>query len=176
MGKDFRKLSLIVAVFFCLTGCEEKKIEKFFTTESFPDQIIKNFTIDKYESESHMWNFFAVRGDVYEKKKIINAKNIKVNFYENSGEIGTIVYADKAVVNADTGDIKAEGNITIFSLLKDTTVFIETLNYSEKSKKLSSNSFIRQEKRGVVVTGDGFEANSDLSEITILKNVKVVRK
>ena len=182
MEKGFGKLSLIAAVLFSfavsggLTGCNGKKVEKFFAGESFPDQIVKNFTMDKYELETRKWTFFAVRGDVHEKKKIINAKNIKINFFENDGKIGSVVSADKAIIKTDTGDMKAEGNVVIFSLLKNTTIFTETLNYNEKSKKVSSDSFIRQEKPDATITGVGFDADSDLSNITILSNVKVVKK
>ncbi|MFH0948240.1 MAG: hypothetical protein V1833_04490 [Elusimicrobiota bacterium] len=80
MGKGFAKLSLIVAVFFCFTGCNGKKVEKFFAGESFPDQIVKNFTMDKYELETRKWSFFAVRGDLYEKKKNYKYKKYKNKF------------------------------------------------------------------------------------------------
>ncbi|MBI5573284.1 MAG: LPS export ABC transporter periplasmic protein LptC [Elusimicrobia bacterium] len=173
---DILWLILIVAVLFCFTGCNGKKVEKFFAGESFPDQIVKNFMMDKYELETRKWSFFAVRGDVYEKRKIINTKNIKINFFENNGKTGSIVSADKAIIKTDTGEISAEGNVIIFSLLKNTTIFTETLNYNEKSGKVSSDSFIRQEKPDATITGVGFDADSDLSNITILKDVKVVKK
>ncbi|PKM92939.1 MAG: LPS export ABC transporter periplasmic protein LptC [Elusimicrobia bacterium HGW-Elusimicrobia-4] len=176
MEKGFGKLSLIAAALFCFTGCNGKKVEKFFAGEASPDQIVKNFTMDKYEFEVRKWTFFAARGDLYEKRKIINTKNIKINFYENNGKTTSVVSADKAIIKTDTGDIKAEGNVVIFSLLKNTTIFTETLNYNEKSGKVLSDSFIRQEKSDVTVTGVGFEADSDLSNITILSNVKVVKK
>ncbi|MFH0948241.1 MAG: LPS export ABC transporter periplasmic protein LptC [Elusimicrobiota bacterium] len=110
------------------------------------------------------------------KKKTINTKNIKINFYENNGKTGSVISADKAIIKTDTNDIKAEGNVIIYSLLKNTTIFTETLNYNEKSGKVSSDSFIRQERPDATVTGVGFDANSDLSNITILSDVKVVRK
>ncbi|PIU82917.1 MAG: LPS export ABC transporter periplasmic protein LptC [Elusimicrobia bacterium CG06_land_8_20_14_3_00_38_11] len=167
-------LSVASVVYF--TSCNGKKVEKFFAGESFPDQIVKNFTMDKYEFETRKWNFFAVRGDVHEKKKIINAKNIKIKFFENNGKPASIVSADKAIIETDTGDMKAEGNVVIFSLLKNTTIFTEALNYNEKSGRVSSDSFIRQEKPDATMTGVGFDADSDLSNITILSNVKVVKK
>ncbi|HAX62063.1 MAG TPA: LPS export ABC transporter periplasmic protein LptC [Elusimicrobia bacterium] len=184
MEKSFGKLSIIICVHLCLsvvsvlyfTGCNGKKVEKFFAGESFPDQIVKNFTMDKYELETRKWTFFAVRGDVLEKKKIINTKNIKINFFEDNGKTASVISADKAVIKTDTGDIKAEGNVVIFSLLKNTTIFTEILNYNEKSGKVSSDSFIRQEKPDATITGVGFDADSDLSNITILSNVKVVKK
>jgi len=176
MEKGFKKILLIASVLFCFTGCKGKKVEKFFAGESFPDQIVKNFTMDKYELEMRKWSFFTVRGDVYEKRQIINTRNIKINFFENNGEIGSVVSADKSVIETDTGDMKAEGNVIIFSLLKNTTIFTETLNYNEKSGRVSSDSFIRQEKFDSTITGVGFDADSDLSNITILKDVKVVKK
>jgi len=172
----FRGYILIIAVLFYFMGCSGKKVEKFFAGESFTDQIVRNFTMDKYELETRKWNFFAVRGDVHEKKKIINTKNIKINFFEDSGKTASVVSADEAIIKTDTGDMKAEGNVVIFSLLKNTTIFVETLDYNEKSKKVSSDSFIRQEKPDATVTGVGFDADSDLSNITILSNVKVVKK
>ena len=176
MEKGFGKISLIAIVLFCLTSCSGKKIEKFFVSESFPEQIVKNFTMDKYDGENHKWWFFAVRGDLYEKRKSVVTKNIKVNFYESDGQIGSVVSADRAIIKTDTGDIKADGNIVIFSLLKNTTIFTEALNYNEKSGRISTDAFIRQEKADITVTGIGLKANVDLSDITILKNVKVVKR
>lgn len=176
MGKSFEKILPVAVALFCFSGCTGNKVEKFSAGESFPDQIVKNFTMDKYDLEFHKWSFFAVRGDLYEKRKIINAKVIKANFYENDGRIGSVISADRAVIKTDAGDITAEGNVIVRSLLENTTIFTETLNYNEKSGRISSASFIRQEKSDATVTGKGFEANSDLSDVTILHNVKVVKK
>ncbi len=176
MGKSIKTLPFLIVTFFFLNACDNNKIGKISVTDSFPDQIVKNFTMDKYELDKLKWSIFAVRGDVNEKKKLINARDVKVRFYEDNGKVGSIISANKSVIQTDTGDIKAEENVVVFSLLKNTTIFAETLNYFGTTGKVLSDSFIRQEKNDATITGYGLEANADLSEITILRNVKVVKK
>ncbi|MDD5688066.1 MAG: LPS export ABC transporter periplasmic protein LptC [Elusimicrobia bacterium] len=173
MGKSIKALSCLILMFFCFASCSDEKKDKFFVRDEFPDQVIRDFTINKYELETRKWDFFAVRGDVYEKKKKVNAKKIKMSFYE-AGKISSVVSADKAILQTETGDIKAEGNVIIFSLLKNTTIFVDSLSYFEKAGKMFSDSFVRQEKPDTTITGYGLEANTDLSDITILKDVKAV--
>lgn len=175
MAKGFRKVSFIVALFFCFNACSSGKIEKFFAGDAFPDQVVKNFTMSKYNVEKHKWDFSAARGDVHEKKKKVNAMDIKMNFYE-AEKISSVISADKAVMQTETGDIRASGNVIIFSLLKNTTIFTDSINYSEKSGRVTSDAHVRQEKPDMTVTGTGFDANSDLSDITILKDVTMVKK
>ena len=171
MGKCIKAIPLVVILSFCFISCS-KKADKFFISNTFPDQIIKNLSIDKYDLEKHEWNFFAIHGDVYEKKKVVNATNIRMSFYENK-KISSFILA---VLQSDTGDVKAMGNVSIVSLLKNTTIYADSLNYFGKTNRVTSNSFIRQEKQDSTITGIGLEANSDLSDITILKDVKVVKK
>ena len=164
-----------MALLFCFNACDSGKIEKFFAGDAFPDQVVKSFTMSKYDVENHKWDFHAARGDVYEKKKKVNAMSIKMNFYE-AEKISSVISSDKAVMQTETGDIKASGNVIIFSLLKDTTIFTDSINYFEKSGRVTSDAFVRQEKPDMTITGTGFDANADLSDIAILKDVKMVKK
>ncbi|MBN1384975.1 MAG: LPS export ABC transporter periplasmic protein LptC [Elusimicrobia bacterium] len=175
MGKSIKKISFIALVFFCFNSCKSGKIEKFFAGDTFPDQVVKGFTMTKYDIKSHKWDFYAVRGDVYEKKKKINARSIKMSFYE-AEKMSSVISADNAILHTGTGDISASGNVIIFSLLRDTTIFTDSINYFEKSGRVTSDTFVRQEKPDMTVTGVGLDANTDLSDITILSDVKVVKK
>ncbi|MEW6555787.1 MAG: LPS export ABC transporter periplasmic protein LptC [Elusimicrobiota bacterium] len=168
--------SLWLAVTVVMQFSCSRKVEKIVINDSFPDQVVKNFSIDKYELENQKWNFVADRGDIYEKRNSINTKKIKMTFYENNKKISSIITADNAGMQTKTGDIQASGNVVIFSLSRATTIFTESINYSEKTGKVLSDSPIRQEKQDVTITGIGLEANADLSDITILKNVKVIKK
>ncbi|OGS39116.1 MAG: LPS export ABC transporter periplasmic protein LptC [Elusimicrobia bacterium RIFOXYD2_FULL_34_30] len=161
-------------MFFIFASCN-KKTNKFFVNDTFPEQVIKNLSIDKYDLNKHEWNFFAVHGNVFEKKKIVNATDIKMSFYEE-GKTSSFIMAENAVLNSETGDIKAKGNVIIVSLFKGTTLYTDLLNYAAKTNRITSSSYVRQESDDTTITGMGFTANSDLSDITILKDVKVVKK
>ena len=175
MEQNIKKIFFLISVSLFLISCGGKKVEKFVAASDCPDQVIKNFKTDRYELDKITWSFSADKCDVYEKKNNIDANNVIINFYEN-GKKSSVISADRAHMQTDSGNIKAEGNVVVYSLLENTTIYTETLNYFEKTGKVTSNSFVREEKSDLTITGVGLEANADLSDILILSDIKVVKK
>jgi len=175
MEKSFRQILLLTALVCLIPGCRVNKSGLIINTVTLPDQVVKNFSLDKYNLADHQWNFQALRADVYEKRGKLSAVNVKMKFYENN-KVSSVISADKAVMDTNTGDVKAEGRVVMVSMLKSTTLYADLMVFNSKAGKISSDSFIRQEKDDTVITGVGLDAAADLSEATILKNVKVVKK
>jgi len=165
----------MAAIVFFISGCQGNKSGVLLNTVSLPEQVVKNFSLDKYNMAEQQWSFHALRADVYEKRGRIDAVNIKMKFYDDN-RVASVISADKAVMDTNTGDIKAAGSVVMVSMLKSTTLYADSMNYNSKAGKISSDSFIRQEKNDVLITGRGLEAAADLSEATILSKVKVVKK
>ena len=175
MEKCFKKIPVIIAAVILLAGCRENKNGLLFNAVSLPDQVVKNFSLDKYSLAGRQWNFQSLRANVYEKRGKIDAVAVKMKFFEN-GAASSVISADKAVMDTNSGDVKAEGGVVMFSLLKNTTLYADSMLFNSKTGRISSDSPVRQEKEDLVITGTGLEAASDLSETTILRDVKVVSK
>jgi len=175
MEKRFKKIPFLIILVFLIAGCQDNKSGIILNTAYLPDQVVKNFSLDKYSLTEQQWNFHASMADVYEKRGKIDAVNIIMKFYDKNS-VSSVISADKAAMDTNTGDVKAEGRVIMVSMLKGATLYADSILYSSKTGKILSDSFIRQEKNDVVITGRGLAAAADLSEVTILKDVKVIKK
>ncbi len=174
MEKRLKKIPILIAAVL-LASCGGGGQGIKLNTASMPDQVVKNFSIDKFMMSEQKWNFRASRADVYEKRGEIDAANIKMKFYDG-GRAASLISSDRAVMNTNTGDVKASGHVVMVSLLRGTTLYADSMRYDSKSARILSDSKIRHEKNDAVITGTGLSASADLSEAEILKDVRVVKK
>ena len=175
MEKRFKKIPFLIAALLVSACGRSREPGVRINTASMPDQVVKNFSLDKYVMAERKWNFQASIANVYEKRSSIDAANIRMMFYDG-GKVASVISSDRAVMDTITGDVKAAGNVVMVSLLRGTTLYADSMNYNSKAGQILSDSRIRQERDDAVVTGTGLTASADLSEASILKDVTVVKK
>ncbi|OQA91536.1 MAG: Lipopolysaccharide-assembly, LptC-related [Elusimicrobia bacterium ADurb.Bin231] len=170
-----RNTTLFFLISLLFFSCGKGGMKKIVITETMPERIVKNFSIDKYISGDKIWQFTASRADIYDKRNTVYAIGVDMLYYESSVP-GTAITASSAVININTGDVSAFGNVVINSLSGNTTLYTEAINYDGKTKKIISDSFVRHERSDATITGQGMTASGDLSEVIIQKDVRVIKK
>jgi len=128
--------------------------------------LLKNFSIAEADAGASSWRLDAETGRLDEKKSLITFRTPRVKFYDQdkvSSEItaraGEMKMREKAVELTDdvVVDAKKDG-----MLLKTTKLF-----YSSERAKIWTEEPVTIYKGRTVITGKGFTANPDLSEIEI---------
>ncbi|OGV57989.1 MAG: hypothetical protein A2283_15610 [Lentisphaerae bacterium RIFOXYA12_FULL_48_11] len=96
--------------------------------------------------------------------------------YHDNGQLKAQLKAEKANVQ-ENGQIYAT-NITseFFTVegLLDITMTADDCIYDKQAKMAKSENNVKVDKKGIVITGKGFEWDSNEQMVTILNNVKVV--
>ena len=96
--------------------------------------------------------------------------------YHDNGKLKTQLKAETAMV-PEKGPIQAK-NITceFFTVegVLDTRMIADECVYDREAKKASSDSKVRVERKDVVLTGNGYEWDSNEQNVTIMSNVKVI--
>jgi hypothetical protein len=107
--------------------------------------------------------------------KPIQNLRIPLEYYEN-GKIKTELMADLATV-PPKGDIEASNvRLEFHDLLGNIEALMvaDDCRYDKSSGVATSESKVRMEKQGTVITGKGFKWNAKEETVTILSDVKVV--
>jgi hypothetical protein len=97
--------------------------------------------------------------------------------YHTNGNIRVNLMARVAKVDAVGDNIKAKNvRYEIFTLAGELDVLVaaDAVNYSKKKGKADSESRVRVEKKGVVITGEGFTLDATNQVVSIKSNVVVV--
>lgn len=96
--------------------------------------------------------------------------------YHDNGQLKAQLKAEKANVQ-ENGQIYATNITSEFYTVEgilDITMIADDCLYDKQAKMAKSENNVKVDKKGIVITGKGFEWDSNEQMVTILNNVKVV--
>ena len=107
---------------------------------------------------------------IFEKEDSTSAFNIKVDFFNEQGIYQSTLTARHGLVRQKQKMFSVWGDV----VAKNDSARLETqsLNWNSERNLITSDDFIRFERRGDVITGYGLEADSKLENVHILRDVK----
>jgi LPS export ABC transporter protein LptC len=172
------KLLIIIIVcvnmlFFC--SCEEE--EKVSTnemdehSETLPDQISWDVTVDFIDSSFTKAVLTARKALIYEKRKeTILDSGLKVVFFSSkTGKRASVLTADSAKIDDITKDMMAMGNVVVISDSNQTKLETDLLMWKNKDEKLYSTEFVKITSPDEVLKGWGFESDLNLTNYKIFR-------
>lgn len=166
----FSYLSLLLFLF--VLGCTSK--EKITTSESNEqksEQKLEKFSMVETVAGKKQWELEAAQALVFEKEKRTKLEKIKLKFYKEE-KLTSILMAEKGDIDTETGNMQAQGNVLFTSVQEQVKVETEELNWDNKTKKIVTESFVKETRPDGIITGYGLEAEPDLSKSVIKREVK----
>ncbi len=173
----WRNISIVLRL-LCLSSlilgaCSKEQEEQGISgkTRMIPDQIITDFEITETASGRRDWTMHADSAYLYERRNLLEAKSIEVTFYDEKGEVRSVLQANYGKLNRSTDDMEARGNVIVTS--KD-GVKLETpsLTWLNKQRKIVSDDTVKVTREHDILTGWGFRGDPDLGTFKILRNMK----
>ncbi len=130
-----------------------------------PDQQISDFVLRETSGGMLAWVFKADTALVYEQQNEIRATQLTVDFYDDLGEVTSVLTARHGTVHRRTNAMRAVGEVVVRA--RDGRVLeTETLDYSPRTNKVTSEDFVRLQDGENLLTGYGLESDPDLRDGT----------
>lgn len=159
---------LLIINFSC--NAEIEKAKNLTDNKNYPIEKSKNVDIIYSETAK-----IQVRIKAKEMKRFIKPENyiefpegIKLEFYNDSGNLEATLNANYAKYIQDKNIMKAENNV-VLSNLKGEKLESEELIWDQNKHKIFSNSFVKITTQEEIIMGNGFESNEDFSKYKIKK-------
>lgn len=151
-----------------LFGCEEKlKPTVVPVSGRLPDQESWNSTIIFSDSGDTRGILKAGHLLVFNNEnKTYLGDSIRVDFYDDMGKHTSYLTADSGIVNDQTNDLEAIGNVYAHSD-SGTSLWTQRLFWHDHTQKVTSDVFVRIVSPKETLEGIGFESDRDLSNYRI---------
>lgn len=169
------KFLIIVGISFIFLSCgKDEEVSSVESNGKTPQLVIDKFSVTTTNAGKVEWIFRAQRALVFENENLIDADGINVDFFfdKNQKEISSHLNAKTGNVNTKTNDMKAEGNV-VLTAENGNKLFTERLEWRSAEQKFFTDKEVKVEKKDSILTGVGMEADTNLENIRILKDVKV---
>lgn len=137
------------------------------------DVRITGFHLVETKDGKTLWELWGDQGEIFEKAdtaRVVKISNpVTVTLYSEYGKLTT--RSNRATVNMRTKDIRLEGNVTAISD-QGNSLQTQSLDWSAKNRRIFTRLPVTLSKGGLVSSGVGMEAETDLERATFLSRVR----
>jgi len=166
------KILFILLSLVLVAGCKGKnKNSGGDVSSGNAEQFLEKFSMVETQAGKKQWELEAARAILQESEKRTKMEKIKLKFYKEE-VLASVLIAEKGDINTETGDMEATGNVVFTSESEKVKIETDKLNWDNKSRKIVTDSFVKETRPGGIVTGYGLEADPDLSRSVIKREVK----
>lgn len=165
-------LSLVASTIFISCSNDIEAIYEITASEDIPTFLIVD--LETYYSDSGIVQIkiFAPELLRYERKEIKYdeyPKGLKVEFYDNSMNLTSVLKCQYAKYFIEKDLWEAKNNVEVYNIEKDEFLNTELLYWDIKNEKIYSDKFVRIKTEKEILFGQGFESNQEFSQWRILK-------
>jgi LPS export ABC transporter protein LptC len=161
-----------VAIAAAAVSCgQSERPQRSLGTTEMADQEFSDFTTMESDSGRVKWILEAPVARVYNIRNLLVTDDPKITFYDENGEISSILTADKGEYNQETHDLTALGNV-IVTTTEGYTLETESLIMIRELGEIHSEDFVKVTKGSDILTGYGFQGYPELKNVDIKRDVR----
>jgi LPS export ABC transporter protein LptC len=163
---------VLVAIVSCLSGCRSRTAPAPGTANlQMPDQEARDFTLTETSEGTKNWTLWASYAAMYNAKNLVDAKTVRIEFFDSKGKKYSTLVADQGLVDQRSNNLEAVGNVRVVT---ETGVHMETdsLHWINNTQKIISEAFVKVTRKEDVVTGYGFESDPNLDHFHLKREVR----
>lgn len=146
----------MTGIFFsCVNDLD--KVKKITTHPDNPDETSEMLHIIYTDSGYAKFEIYANIAEKYaQPKEITKFKDgLKVNFYNDDGEIGSVLTALFGEIDAETGNITVRDSVKLVNLLKQKTLETEVLYFNKGGDSIYTNKPVVITSPDMILSGIG---------------------
>jgi LPS export ABC transporter protein LptC len=140
-------------------------------TTEMADQEFSDFTTMESDSGRVKWTLEAPVARVYNLRKLLVTDDPKITFYDENGEITSVLTADKGEYDQVTHDLTALGNVVV-TTTEGYTLETESLIMIRELGEIHSEDFVKVTRGSDILTGYGFQGYPELKNVDIKRDVR----
>ncbi len=159
----------VVSVFSCGSGDNG---EIALGTVDLPDQEFADFETMESDSGLTKWKLRAPVARIYNARKLLVTDSPRIEFFNEVGELASVLIADKGEFNQVTHDFIALGNVIVTSR-EGYKLETETLVWVNRIEEIHTEDFVKFTKGSDILTGYGFRSDPELASVEIERDVQV---
>jgi LPS export ABC transporter protein LptC len=136
-----------------------------------PDQEARDFTLTESMEGKKSWTLWASYAAMYNDKNLVDARTVRIDFFDKEGKKNSSLTADQGIVFQRTNDLEARGKVHV-TTESGVTLETDSLRWQNARGKIVSDAFVRVTRNGDVVTGYGFESDATLEHFHLAREVR----
>jgi LPS export ABC transporter protein LptC len=153
-------------------SCQGRNDDKgSIATADVPDQEFSDFTTLESDSALVRWSLKAPVARVYNARKLLVTDDPRIEFFDEFGQLASILTSDKGEYNQVTHDLTALGHVVVTSV-EGYVLETETLVWVEKLVEIHSEDFVKFTRGADILTGYGLRGDPGLRDVEIKRDVK----
>jgi len=157
---------------FGLAACQGKPASTPNGAEvQVPDQEARDFSLTETSEGKKSWTLQATDAAMYNDRNLVDAKTVRIEFFNAAGEVYSTLVADEGLVHQRTNDLEARGRVKIVTT-KGVTLETDSLRWLNATGKIVSDAFVKVTRKDDVVTGLGFESDPNLDHFHLTSDVR----
>ena len=161
--------ALLISAIISCSGTDTP--ERSVGGTEMPDQEFTDFTTIESDSGIVQWILKAPVARVYNLRKLLVTDNPEIVFYDEAGNVTSVLVAEKGEYNQQSHDLTALGNVVLTST-EGFTLETESLVWLNLIEQIHTEDFVKVTKGNDVLTGYGFQGYPELKNIDIKRDVK----
>jgi LPS export ABC transporter protein LptC len=140
-------------------------------TGELPDQEVSDFEATETDQGTTQWKMYARSAATYRARNTVIARGLRIDFYDEKGERSSTLTSREGEMNDMTHDMTARGDVVI-QTTEGTRMTTDQLQFHNKIQRIQTESFVRVDRRGDVLTGYGFDSDPQLRDFQFKRQVK----
>lgn len=167
----FRPCGPVRAAFIVMlvfSGCREP--EPVEDSGTRPDQVVEEFTMHESASGSRNYTLEADTAYVYERDGYVDVIRPRVTFYDEAGEIHSLLVADGGTLQSRSGHLVARGQIEVRTA-DSTLLLTDSLGWNNDTRLVRTDAPVALLTPRGEVFGQGLVADAGLTRIEIQSEV-----
>ena len=170
------RLPLLVALAWALVlgtpGCGgSPRVSSVPDTGELPDQEVSDFEATETDQGAPQWKMYARSAATYRARNTVVARGVRIDFFDEKGERASTLTAREGEMNDLSHDMIARGDVVI-QTTEGTRMTTDQLRFLNKMQRIQTDSFVRVDRRGDVLTGWGFESDPQLKDFQFKRQVR----
>jgi LPS export ABC transporter protein LptC len=161
----------LICMILVVSACSSEESSAPRMPVNMPDQVIENSTIIFSEKGIKSAAIHAAEVAVYEKLDLKKATKLHVDFYDQEGNLTSVLVADSGLIQEKKQKFEARGNVVV-TTQEGVKLTTESLRWNPETNKIVTDDFVTITKGKDVITGIGLEADEQLKHFFIKKRVQ----
>jgi lipopolysaccharide export system protein LptC len=155
-----------------IPGCGgSPRVSSVPDTGELPDQEVSDFEATETDQGALQWKMYARSAATYRARNTVVARGVRIDFFDEKGKRASTLTAREGEMNDLSHDMIARGDVVI-QTTEGTRMTTDQLRFLNKMQRIQTDSFVRVDRRGDVLTGWGFESDPQLKDFQFKRQVK----